>query len=57
MIDIILLIILSPISIICGLISMALIYAILKYIAKLIYNTAQTINDWISEMKNNVKNL
>lgn len=57
MLEIILLIILSPIAIICGLITIAFVYAILKYITKFIYNTAQTINDWIREMKNNAKNL
>lgn len=57
MLDIILLIILSPIAIICGLITIAFVYSILKYITKLIYNTAQTINDWIREMENNAKNL
>ena len=52
MLNILLLIILSPIALICGIISIAIIYGILDYIIKLILNTADAISNAINKKDN-----
>ena len=52
MLNILSLIILSPIALICGIISMAIIYGILKWIIELIFKTADVINNTINKRDN-----
>lgn len=52
MLNILLLIILSPIALICGIISVAIIYGILEWIIKLILNTADAISNTINKRNN-----
>lgn len=52
MLNILLLIILSPIALICGIISIAIVYGILDYIIKLILNTADAISNAINKKDN-----
>ena len=52
MLNILSLIILSPIALICGIISIAIIYGILDYIIKLILNTADAISNAIKKKDN-----
>lgn len=49
MLNILLLIILSPLAIICGIISIAIIYAIIKRIVELILGTVNSIRDIINK--------
>ena len=53
MLKIMLLIILSPLAILCGIVSMAIIYAILKEIVKLIMDCVKVINDLINNRDDN----
>ena len=52
MLNILLIIILSPIVLICGIISIAIIYGILNYIIKLILNTGDAISNAINKRNN-----
>ena len=52
MLNILLIIILSPIALICGIISVAIIYGILECIIKLILNTADAIINAINKRNN-----
>lgn len=52
MLNILLIIILSPVALICGIISIAIIYGILDYIIKLILNTADAISNAINKKDN-----
>ena len=52
MLNILLIIILSPIALICGIISIAIVYGILDYIIKLILNTADAISNAINKKDN-----
>lgn len=48
MLKIMLLIILSPLAIFCGILSIAIIYAIVEKIINLVFDTAKTISDIIN---------
>lgn len=52
MLNILLIIILSPVAIICGIVSIGTIYGILECIIELIFKTANTISDIINERSN-----
>lgn len=52
MLNILLIIILSPVALICGIISIAIVYGILDYIIKLILNTADAISNAINKKDN-----
>ena len=48
MLKIMLLIVLSPLAILCGIVSMAIIYAILKKIIEMTIDCAKVINDLLN---------
>ena len=52
MLNILLLVILSPVALICGIISIAIIYGILNWIIELIFKSAEVINNTINKRNN-----
>lgn len=53
MLKIILLIILSPFAMLCGILSIAIIYTIIKKFIEIMFECVQTINDLINNRKDN----